>query len=82
MAAESIRHKNDAYWFTSGIMFSYLSCMAKAHLPRDGNAHSGLGSPTSIKQSRWPLSGMVIGQSVLNNSSAEVPSFKMCQVNN
>lgn len=53
-----------AYWFVPGLKFSYPSCMAQAHLPKDGTACDGLGFPTLIMNQKMPqasLQGSVKG---------------------
>lgn len=40
--------KDATYWLPSHGLITGLSCTAQAHLPRDGNAHSGLGPPMSV----------------------------------
>lgn len=57
---------NSAYWFSLPGLLSYLSYVAQAHLPRNGTAHSGLGS----QQLRKCLTGMVIEQSNGDSSLA------------
>lgn len=81
-AAGTTRSEDRAYWFTSRIMFSYLSYVAKAHLSRDSNAHSGLGSPTSVSSQDGLLQPQPQANLFWTIPQLEAPSFKMCQINN
>ena len=58
----------------SRLLFSYFSCLAQAHLPRDGTAHSSRVPLYHLTVKKMPID-MPTGQCVGGTSLVEVPSF-------
>lgn len=55
-------------------MLTQLSHTARGHLPRDGAAHGGLGTPTStVNQNTLSQTGQSDG----GNTSLEIPSSQV-----